>query len=81
MNGVAGGTYSYVFYPAEAAFGSWSTHTSDKFTGENRNSSTPFRFATKYVSFMHLINYAVPNGTSPLPVMLFGDVKLEQVLP
>ena len=81
MNGVAGGTYSYVFYPTEAAFGSWSTHTSDKFTGENRNSSTPFRFATKYVSFMHLINYAVPPGTSPLPVMLFGDVKLEQVLP
>ena len=79
MNGVAGGTFSYVFYPTEAAFGSWSTYTSDPFTGENRNSSTPFRYATKYVSFMHLINYAVPGGTSPLPIMLFGDVTLEQI--
>jgi hypothetical protein len=79
MNGVAGGTYSYVFYPTEAAFGEWSTYTSDLFTGENRNSGTPFRYATKYVSFMHLINYAVPGGTSPLPVMLWGDVTLEQV--
>jgi hypothetical protein len=79
MNGVAGGTYSYVFYPTEAAFGEWSTHISELFTGENRNSGTPFRYGTKYVSFMHLINYAVPGGTSPLPVMLFGDVTLEQV--
>jgi hypothetical protein len=79
MNGVAGGTYSYVFYPTEAAFGEWSTYTSELFTGENRNSGTPFRYGTKYVSFMHLINYAVPGGTSPLPIMLFGDVKLEQV--
>ena len=79
MNGVAGGTYSYVFYPTEAAFGEWSTYISDPFTGENRNSGTPFRYATKYVSFMHLINYAVHGGTSPLPVMLFGDVTLEQV--
>jgi hypothetical protein len=79
MNGVAGGTYSYVFYPTEASFGNWSTYTSDPFTGENRNSGTPFRYGTKYVSFMHLINYAVPGGTSPLPVMLWGDVTLEQV--
>ena len=81
MNGVAGGTFNYVFYPAEGAFGSWTTHTSPNFTGENRNSHYPFRYATKYVLFMHLINYAVPGGTSPLPVMLFGDVRLEEVLP
>ncbi len=79
MNGVAGGTYSYVFYPTEAAYGDWSTYTSAPFTGEDRNSSTPFRYATKYVSFMHLINYGVPGGTSPLPVMLWGDVRLEQI--
>ena len=79
MNGVAGGTYSYVFYPTEAAYGEWSTYTSAPFTGEDRNSGTPFRYGTKYVSFMHLINYAVPNGTSPLPVMLWGDVTLEEV--
>ena len=79
MNGVAGGTFSYVFYPTEGAFGEWSTYESGNFTGENRNSSTPFRYATKYVHFMHLLNYAVPSGTSPLPVMLFGEVKLEEV--
>lgn len=79
MNGVAGGTYSYVFYPTEAPYGSWATYTSAPFTGENRNSGTPFRYATKYITFMHLVNYAIPGGTSPLPVMLFGDVTLEQV--
>ena len=81
MNGVAGGTFNYVFYPATGEFGNWTTHTSPTFTGENRNSHYPFRYATKYVKFMHLINYAVPGGTSPLPVMLFGDVRLEEVLP
>jgi hypothetical protein len=81
MNGVAGGTYNYVFYPATGDFGNWTTHTSPTFTGENRNSGYPFRYATKYILFMHLINYAVPGGTSPLPVMLFGDVRLEEVLP
>lgn len=81
MNGVAGGTYNYVFYPATGDFGGWTTHTSPTFTGENRNSSYPFRYATKYVLFMHLINYAIPGGTSPLPIMLFGDVRLEEVLP
>jgi hypothetical protein len=79
MNGVAGGTFSYVFYPTEGSFGEWSTYTSSPFTGENRNSGVPFRYGTKYILFMHLINYAVPGGTSPLPVMLFGDVTLEQV--
>jgi hypothetical protein len=79
MNGVAGGTYNYVFYPTEAAFGEWTTHESGLFSGENRNSGVPFRYATKYVLFMHLINYSVPSGTTPLPIMLFGDVNLEQV--
>ncbi len=79
MNGVAGGTYNYVFYPAEGAFGSWSKWQSGLFSGENRNSSVPFRFATKFVRFLHLINYSVPSGTTPLPIMLMGDVKLEQV--
>ena len=79
MNGVAGGTYSYVFYPTTAAYGEWSTYTSGVWTGENRNSGIPFRYATKYIKFLHLINYSVPSGTSPLPIMLFGDVTLEQV--
>ena len=79
MNGQSGGTYNYVFYPATGAFGTWSLHTSSPFTGEDRNSATPFRFGTKYIKFMHLINYAVSNGVSPLPVMLLGDITLEQL--
>lgn len=79
MNGVAGGTYNYVFYPTTGTFGDWSTYESGPFTGENRNSGVPFRYATKYILFLHLINYAVPGGTSPLPIMLFGDVTIEQV--
>jgi len=78
-NGYGGGTFNYVFYPTTAPYGSWQTHTSSEFTGESRNSSTPFRYATKYVQFLHLINYAVPSGTSPLPIMLFGDVTLKEV--
>jgi hypothetical protein len=80
MNGVAGGTFNYVFYPTTGAYGSWSEYVSDIFTGENRNSSTPFRYGTKYILFMHLINYAVPGGTSPLPIMLFGKTELKQII-
>jgi hypothetical protein len=79
MNGVAGGTYNYVFYPTEGPFGSWSTYDSGVFTGENRNSGLPFRYGTKYILFLHLVNYAVPGGTSPLPIMLFGDITFEEV--
>ena len=79
MNGRAGGTYSYVFYPTTAPYGEWKTHTSPVFTGENRNSGRPFRYGTKFVRFMHLINYAVPNGTDPMPIALLGNVTLEQV--
>lgn len=78
-NGQAAGTYNYVFYPASGAFGSWSTYTSSIFTGVARTSSTPFRFGTKYVNFINLLNYNLPGGTTPLPVMLFGDIRLEQV--
>ncbi len=77
FNGVAGGTYNYVFYPADGAFGSWSEFQSSYFAGENRNSSTPFRFATKYVKFLDLVNYAVPNET-PYPIGAIGYAYLQQ---
>ncbi|NBP55430.1 LamG domain-containing protein [bacterium] len=79
MNGVAGGSYNYVFYPAEGAFGTWSRYASSSFTGESRNSATPFRFATKFIKYLHLINYSVSAGTTPLPVMLIGQATLEQL--
>jgi hypothetical protein len=79
-NGRAGGTFNYVFYPAEGAYGSWNEYTYGPFTGESSNSGGQFRFGTKYVSYMHLINYSVPGGTSPLPVMLIGKAELKQIL-
>ena len=32
------------------------------FTGESRNSSTPFRYATKYIKFLILMNYNQRTG-------------------
>jgi hypothetical protein len=78
FNGVAGGTYNYVFYPATGAYGSWSKYESGIFSGENRNSSTPFRFATKYVKFLDLVNYSVPADT-PYPIGAIGYAYLQQV--
>lgn len=69
--GVAGGTYSYAFgaqtYPT-----TWTT-LSTTFTGESRNSGTPFRYATKYIRAMVLYNYAQPNvgGAFPYAEALF----------
>jgi hypothetical protein len=54
--GVAGGTYNYCHgspnYPE-----TWTTYTTAPFTGENRNSVTPFRYGTKYIKFLNLRNY------------------------
>jgi hypothetical protein len=55
-NGQAGGTYNYALsnpnYPE-----TWTRYTSAPFTGENRNSEVPFRYGTKFVRFMVLMNY------------------------
>jgi hypothetical protein len=61
--GVAGGTFNYALgapdYPEE-----WTTYKTGIFTGENRNSEVPFRFATKYIRFLNLINYNWRNETA-----------------
>lgn len=54
--GVAGGTYNYALGAPEYPE-AWTTYRTGIFTGENRNSSVPFRYATKYVRFLNLINY------------------------
>lgn len=71
--GVAGGTYNYCFgYLAYPPSSGWVTLVAT-FTGENRNSSTPFRYNTAYIRAMTLNNYALPNdgGTYPYPETLF----------
>lgn len=61
--GQAGGTYNYALgapnYPE-----SWTTYTTAPFTGENRNSSVPFRQATKYIKFLNLVNYNYRTETA-----------------
>lgn len=56
MNGQAGGTFNYALgapnYPS-----SWTTYFTAPFTGESRNSGVPFRFATKFITFLNLANY------------------------
>ena len=74
--GAAGGTYNYAFgyreYPE-----TWTTYQVT-FTGESRNSDVPFRYATKYIRFMILGNYAMNNvgGTYPYPQFLMDDLIL-----
>ena len=54
--GVAGGTYNYALgapnYPL-----TWTRYATAPFTGENYTSSIPFRFATKYIKFLVLMNF------------------------
>jgi hypothetical protein len=55
-NGQAGGTYNYALsnpnYPE-----TWTRYTTPPFTGESRNSEYPFRYGTKFITFMILRNY------------------------
>jgi hypothetical protein len=54
--GVAGGTFNYAHsnpnYP-----NTWTTYITPPFTGESRNSTYPFRYATKYIKFLNLVNF------------------------
>lgn len=78
-NGQAGGTYNYALsnpnYPL-----TWTRYSTAPFTGENRNSGIPFRFATKYIKFMILRNYnqrTAPSQSSfiyALDNIFFGKV-------
>lgn len=56
FNGQAGGTYNYVWVPDVPE--TWTLYDTGWFTGENRNSSLPFRYGTKYIKYMNLSNYA-----------------------
>lgn len=55
-NGVAGGSYNYALgapdYPE-----TWTRFDTAPFTGEDRTSSVPFRYGTRYIKFLILLNY------------------------
>lgn len=72
--GVAGGTYNYALgypqYPEE-----WTNFQTPAFSGENRNSGYPFRYATKYVRFLILGNYAASSSSiNPKPLFGLDDI-------
>lgn len=54
--GVVGSTYNYCHgapnYPV-----TWTTYVTAPFTGESRSSDVPFRYATKFIRFLNLVNY------------------------
>ena len=55
--GVAGGTYNYAMGNPNYPEGVWTRYATAPFTGESRNSGTPFRYGTKFIRFMILRNY------------------------
>jgi hypothetical protein len=80
-NGQAGGTFNYALgapnYPA-----SWTTYFTAPFTGEARTSSTPFRFATKYIKFLNLVNYNFLSETAGSPASyLIDNIILLEITP
>jgi len=76
-NGVAGGTYNYIVYPATGPFGEWATHVTTGITGIGQDYHE-FRPGTKYIRFMLLKNYAVPSANQPYPEILIGKVKFTE---
>lgn len=79
--GAAGGSYNYCHgnpnYPEE-----WTVYTTPVFTGENRNSSRPFRYGTKYIKFLNLANYNIRSDSGrPRPKFLLDNIMLVQAKP
>jgi len=55
-NGQAGGSYNYALgFPNFPL--TWTRYATPPFTGESRNSTYPFRWATKFIRFLILMNY------------------------
>lgn len=55
--GVAGGSYNYALGAPNYPLDTWTRFATAPFTGENRSSSTPFRYGTKFIRFLILRNY------------------------
>lgn len=79
--GAAGGTYNYC-HGSPNLPETWTTYTTGTFTGESRNSSTPFRYATKYIRFLNLANYNTRSDSGrPRPKFLLDNIMLVQAKP
>jgi len=61
-NGLAGGTFNYVFTPAIPE--TWTKYTTSPFTGQSRNSALPFRFGTRYIRYLELSNFLYSSETT-----------------
>jgi len=80
--GVAGGSYNYCHGAPNYPDNEWVTYTTGAFTGENRNSSTPFRYATAYIRFLNLTNYNIRSDSGrPRPRPMFDNIMLVQAKP
>jgi len=55
--GMAGGTFNYALGAPNYPLNVWTRYATAPFTGENRNSGIPFRYATKFIRFLCLRNY------------------------
>lgn len=77
----AGGTYNYalgaLYHPS-----SWTTYITPPFTGESRNSAYPFRYGTKYIQYMDLVNYLYSSENSGAAAeYLIDNIILVEVPP
>lgn len=77
-NGQDGGSYNYCHGAPNHTVGSgWQTYVTPVFTGENRNSTYPFRYGTKYVRFLNLRNYnSRSSGETTRPVYLIDNIMV-----
>lgn len=77
-NGQDGGSYNYCHgAPNHTVASGWQTYVTPVFTGENRNSTYPFRYGTKYVRFLNLRNYNSRNsGETTRPVYLIDNIMV-----
>lgn len=75
--GVAGGTYNYALGAPYASESGWSNHKTNAFSGENRNSGTPFRYGTAQVKFLILGNYwSSSSSINPKPIFALDNITL-----
>lgn len=73
--GIAGGTYNYALGAPYASESGWYNHKTSSFTGESRNSGTPFRYGTKYIRFLILGNYwSSSSSINPKPIFGLDNI-------
>jgi hypothetical protein len=75
--GEAGGTYNYALGAPYASESGWYNHKTNPFSGERRNSGTPFRYGTTHVRFLILGNYwSSSSSIDPKPIFALDNIAL-----